>query len=73
MTYYRFSELSLPVKALYEHRGICAVIPAVAGANEVFDLTKQALAQLLPNALAKHDLLPQPIDQVCTHSPCSDG
>lgn len=41
------------MKALYEQRGLCAVIPAVTGVDEVFDLTKKALTRLLPDKPAK--------------------
>lgn len=50
---FRFLQHSLPVKALYEERGLCAVITATAGVDEVFEQTKQALTRLLPSKLPK--------------------
>ena len=38
----------MPVKALYEKRGLCAVIPATGGVDDVFSHTQQALSALVP-------------------------
>ena len=49
---HRFLEHSLPVKAFYQQRGLCAVIPATEGVDEVFKYTTEALSHFLPKKSA---------------------